>query len=136
LEWFNSRLRDPNAVLYLAVDGEGVPAGQVRFQIDGASATVSISLAASFRGKGYGRAVLATATDNLFRTTAVRNIDAYVKPNNFASLRLFTRAGYARERIETIGSQEAVHLVLKKTPGDEHQEDLNLSSLCSADKSK
>ena len=135
LEWFNSKLRDPNAVLYLVVDGEDIPAGQVRFQIDGSVAAVSISLAPPFRSKGYGRVVLAMATEDLFRTTAVKQIDAYVKPNNAASLRLFIRAGYSREKIEAIGGQEAVHFVLKKARCDEHQEDPDLSSLCSAGKS-
>jgi len=135
LEWFNSKLRDPNAVLYLVIDGENIPAGQVRFQIDGSVAAVSISLAPPFRSKGYGRVVLAMATENIFRTTAVKQIDAYVKPNNAASLRLFARAGYIRGRIETINSQQAVHFVLKKVRCDEHQEDPVLSSLCSTDKS-
>ena len=136
LEWFNSKLRDPNAILCLAVDGEAIPAGQVRFQIEGARAAVSISLAPAFRGKGYGSVVLAMATENLFRTTAVKQIDAYVKPNNAASLRLFGRAGYITERIETVGGQQAVHFVLKKMLHDEHQEDAELRTLCSADKSK
>jgi len=136
LEWFNCKLRDPNAVLYLVVDGEAIPAGQVRFQIDGQRAAVSISLAPPFRGKGYGSAVLAMATEDLFRTTAVKEIDAYVKPNNAASLRLFARAGYIRERIEAINGQQAVHFVSEKVLRDEHQEDRDLSSLCSADKSK
>ncbi len=89
LEWFNSKLCDPNAVLYLVVDSGGIPAGQVRYQIDETRAAVSISLAPQFRGKGYGEVVLKMATEDLFRTTAVTQIDAYVKPNNTASLRLF-----------------------------------------------
>jgi UDP-2,4-diacetamido-2,4,6-trideoxy-beta-L-altropyranose hydrolase len=136
LEWFNSKLRDPNAVLYLVVDGAAIPAGQVRFQIGGTRAAVSISLAPPFRGKGYGSAVLAMATEDLFRTSAVKEIDAYVKPNNAASIRLFVRAGYTRERIETINGQQAVHFVFKKVLRDERQEDRDLGSLCSADKSK
>jgi UDP-2,4-diacetamido-2,4,6-trideoxy-beta-L-altropyranose hydrolase len=134
LQWFNSKLRDPNALLYLVVDGEGIPAGQVRFQISDAKAAVSISLAPPFRGKGYGKLVLAMAIEDLFRITAVKRIDAYVKPNNAPSLRLFTRAGYAKEGIKTIGGQQAVHFVLKKPLRDEHEEGMNLGSLCSVDK--
>jgi UDP-2,4-diacetamido-2,4,6-trideoxy-beta-L-altropyranose hydrolase len=136
VEWFNAKLRDPHAVLYLAVDGEGVPAGQVRYQTDNDRAAVSISMAPPFRGKGYARVVLAMATEDLFRTTAVEEIDAYVKPDNAASLRLFTRAGYIRKRIETIGGHQAVHFVLKKSICDGHQEAVDLSNLCSVDKSE
>jgi len=129
LEWFNSKLCDPNAVLYLVVDSGGLPAGQVRFQMDKIRAAVSISLAPQFRGKGYGEVVLKKATDDLFRTTAVTQIDAYVKPNNTASLGLFARAGYARESVEMIRRQQAIHFVLEKVTGrDQHREE-NLSSL-------
>jgi UDP-2,4-diacetamido-2,4,6-trideoxy-beta-L-altropyranose hydrolase len=134
LQWFNFKMRDPNAVLYLVVDPEDVPTGQVRYQIDGATAALSISLAPQFRGKGYGKVVLAMATRDLFRTTAVTTIDAYVKPNNTPSLRLFTRAGYARLGSERIGGHQAIHFVLEKTNGDRRQEETDLSSLVLADK--
>jgi UDP-2,4-diacetamido-2,4,6-trideoxy-beta-L-altropyranose hydrolase len=134
LQWFNSKLRDPNAVLYLVVDPEDVPAGQVRYQIDGTSAAVSISLAPQFRGRGYGQVVLEMATEDLFRTTSVRQIDAYVKPNNTASLRLFNRAGYSRVGTERIGGHHAVHFVLERAVTNRHQEEMNSSSLALAEK--
>ena len=134
LQWFNSKLCDPNAVLYLVVDAEDVPAGQVRYQIDGTRAAVSISLAPQFRGKGYGQVVLAMATENLFRITVVTQIDAYVKPNNTASLQLFTRAGYARLGAERIRGHQAIHFVLEKTNGDRRQEEIDSSSFALADK--
>lgn len=127
LLWFNSKLRDPNAVLYLAVDSEEIPAGQVRYQIDGATAAVSISLAPQFRSKGYGEVVLELATKDLFRTTAVTRIDAYVKPNNTVSLRLFTRAGYARERTGLINGHPAIHFVLDKLAPQSRQDKVNVN---------
>ncbi len=136
LEWFNSRLRDPNAVLYLAVDSADIPAGQVRFQIGSTRAAVSISMAPPFRGKGYGKVVLAMATGDLFRKTAVTQIDAYVKPNNTASLRLFTRAGYALERAESIRGHQAIHFALKRAAVEERQNGMDLVSVCSAGKTK
>jgi RimJ/RimL family protein N-acetyltransferase len=129
VEWFHTKLCDPDAVLYLVVDSSDTPAGQVRYQIDNTRAAVSISLAAQFRGKGYGKVVLEMATEDLFRTTAVTQIDAYVKPNNTASLRLFTRAGYTRERAEMIRGQQAIHFVLGKAIDCVRQPEMNLSSL-------
>ena len=38
LQWFNAKLADPDAVLYVAIDPEGTPIGHVRYQIDGARA--------------------------------------------------------------------------------------------------
>jgi UDP-2,4-diacetamido-2,4,6-trideoxy-beta-L-altropyranose hydrolase len=135
VEWFNSKLCDPSAVLYLVVDSGGIPAGQVRYQIHSTKAAVSISLAPQFRGKGYGEVVLKMAARDLSGTTAVTQIDAYVKPNNTASLRLFARAGYTRERDAMIRGQQAIHFVLEKEMGrDRHQEEMNLGKLVLADK--
>lgn len=114
LQWFNTKLGDPDAALYLAVDPEDTPIGHVRYQIDGARAAVSISLARPWRGKGFGRTVLAMATEQLFRTTTATIIDAYVKPVNEISLQLFTRAGYRRMANETVSGQDAIHFILDK----------------------
>jgi UDP-2,4-diacetamido-2,4,6-trideoxy-beta-L-altropyranose hydrolase len=132
LAWFRSKLCDPNAVLYLVVDAGGVPAGQVRFQIDNTRAAVSISMGHPFRGKGYGKAVLAMAAEDLFRTTAVSQIDAYVKPSNTPSLRLFAQAGYDRANAEKIRGQRAIHFVLERTL-DRHNEDMTLGNLVLAE---
>jgi len=114
LQWFNAKLADPDAVLYLAVDPEGAPIGHVRYQIEGARAAVSISLAKPWRGKGLGRTILAMATEDLFRTTPATIIDAFVKPVNAVSLQLFTRAGYTRLANEAVSGQDAIHFVLDK----------------------
>jgi UDP-2,4-diacetamido-2,4,6-trideoxy-beta-L-altropyranose hydrolase len=136
-QWFNSKLCDPNAVLYFVVDSANIPAGQVRYQIDGTTAAVSISLSPQFRGKGYGRVVLKMATEDLFQTTAVTQIDAYVKPNNTASLRLFTRVGYVRMGVEKIGGHQAVHFMLQKQIGSgRHREKMSLGNLVLAEKAE
>ncbi|MGA9040143.1 MAG: UDP-2,4-diacetamido-2,4,6-trideoxy-beta-L-altropyranose hydrolase [Terriglobales bacterium] len=114
LQWFNAKLADPNAVLYLAVDPEGTPIGHVRYQLEGLRAAVSISLAKPWRGKGLGRAILAKATQDLFQTTPATIIDAFVKPVNTISLQLFTRAGYKQVANETVSGQEAIHFILEK----------------------
>jgi UDP-2,4-diacetamido-2,4,6-trideoxy-beta-L-altropyranose hydrolase len=136
LEWFNSKLCDPKALLYLVMDAGGILAGQVRFQIHNTKAAVSISLAPQFRGKGYGKVVLAMAKQHLFRTTAVTQIDAHVKPNNVASIQLFSRAGYAREKDEMIRGHQAVHFVLKRTACGEQQDNMDLVGFCSAGKTE
>jgi UDP-2,4-diacetamido-2,4,6-trideoxy-beta-L-altropyranose hydrolase len=115
--WFKSKLADPNAVLYLATDSENVPVGQVRYQITNPEAVVSIDLAAGFRGKGLGGIALSIATGELFRTTQVSSIHAYVKPGNEASLRLFGNAQFSRRGVETIRGRSAVHFVLERKAG-------------------
>ncbi len=114
LEWFNSRLTDSDAVLYLAMNANNIPVGQVRYQIEGTRAVVSISLAAGFRGKGNGKMALSSGNEELFRNTRATTIDAYVKPHNRAALQLFSRAGFRQEAPALIRGQQAIHFVLEK----------------------
>jgi UDP-2,4-diacetamido-2,4,6-trideoxy-beta-L-altropyranose hydrolase len=113
-DWFGARIADPNAMLYLAANPDNVSIGQIRYQVEGPRAQLSVSLAPEFRGKGYGNRIIAMATEELFRSTDVTTIDAYVKPMNEASLQLFLRAGFKQQDTRTIHGQPAVHFILQK----------------------
>lgn len=114
-QWFQEKLADPNVVLYTAADPDGVPVGHVRYQIEEKRAVLSINLGARFRGYGWGRKILAAATERLFGECEVEVIDAYVKPTNEASMNLFAGAGFQRLSVETFEGQEGVHFILKKS---------------------
>jgi len=113
VSWFRAKLADHKSAQYVVETGSR-PVGQVRFQIQGDSAAVSVSLDSEFRGKGLGAVAVAMATEDLFRTTPVIRADAFVKPGNTASLRLFNRAGFAQTEITRLGDQEAIHFVLER----------------------
>jgi RimJ/RimL family protein N-acetyltransferase len=110
LRWFEGKLSSATARIYVALIGGTIPLGQVRFEIDGLSATVSASLDAGLRGRGYGSAVIWTGCTELFKTTHVERIDAYVRPENRASLRAFTRAGFRDLGPSLAGGHATVHL--------------------------
>jgi UDP-2,4-diacetamido-2,4,6-trideoxy-beta-L-altropyranose hydrolase len=114
MEWFRARMADPKSILYTAVNRAGAPIGMVRFQVDGARAILSINLGEAFRGKGNGGRMLALAAFELFQTTGVTAIDAFVRLSNQASIRLFEGAGYRNAGIETVHGDEAVHFVFDK----------------------
>lgn len=113
-EWFRSRFVDGNTLLYVALDPANRPVGQVRYELEGSKATVSISLSAGHRDLGYGNAILAQGTEELFRNTAATAIDAFVKPDNDASRRLFARAGFSAGPVATIRGQTALRYTLQK----------------------
>ena len=50
--WFEKRVEAPDCRLYLACDPAGRPVGQVRYELEGDEAIVSISIPAEHRGKG------------------------------------------------------------------------------------
>lgn len=114
VKWFNSRLGDPWARLYVASDHTDQPIGQVRHQLAGDRADLSLNLGCQFRGKGYGKAMLLLATEELFRHSQVRTIDAFVKPGNAPSLRLFEAAGFRSLGMKDFHGQQAVHFVLSR----------------------
>jgi RimJ/RimL family protein N-acetyltransferase len=116
MEWFRTRMADANSVLYTAVNRAGDPIGMVRYQVDGTRAVLSINLGAPFRGKGNGRRMLALAASELFEKFSATAIDAFVRPSNQPSMRLFEGEGFRNVGMETVHGDEAVHFVLEKGP--------------------
>lgn len=112
--WFRGKLSDPRAILYTATNREGTPLGEARYQLEGTRATLSINMGANFRGCGCGRKMLAVAVERLFQDSAAEVIDAYVKPTNEASVRLFSGGGFLQVETQTIEGQQAMHFVLMR----------------------
>jgi UDP-2,4-diacetamido-2,4,6-trideoxy-beta-L-altropyranose hydrolase len=113
-KWFRAKLDDPKAMFYTATNRDGVPIGEIRYQVKGKRAVLSISLDARFRGSGWGQKILAVGTERIFQDTAVEFIDAYVKPTNPASLKLFAGAGFQQFPPKMIEGQEGIHFVLER----------------------
>jgi UDP-2,4-diacetamido-2,4,6-trideoxy-beta-L-altropyranose hydrolase len=113
-KWFRTKLSDPHAILYTATTKTDEPLGAARYQIEGKRAVLSINLDARFRGRGWGYKLLAVAVQKVFDDSAVEFVDAYVKPANEASLKLFMGAGFVRLQRKIIDGQEGIHFVLAK----------------------
>ena len=95
VKWFFAKLLDPNCLFFIVLDFENIPIGQVRYQIDGKEAVISVSLALDQRGKGYGSQAIQLASETVFRSTSVELIHAHIKPENLSSIQAFARAGFA-----------------------------------------
>jgi UDP-2,4-diacetamido-2,4,6-trideoxy-beta-L-altropyranose hydrolase len=98
--WFFARLADPQARLLIAHTADGLPLGSVRFERLTTTAErtqwlVSLALEPACRGHGLGVPLLQEAIGWLRRGWAGRGeLLAEVKPDNLASIRLFTRAEF------------------------------------------
>ncbi len=112
VRWFRAKLADPNCRFYVASDHAGRPIGQIRFDVEGVDAEVSISLGAEFRGHGYGAALIRSASQKLFDESAVGRIHAYLKEANEASARAFLDAGYVDRGFMEVRARKARHFVL------------------------
>lgn len=106
--WFDRTLADPTIALFIGELG-GSPIGMTRFETDPRSGrtVVSINLDPGSRGKGLARPFL-VASIGLARADARLPIDAVVRRDNEASLRLFEGAGFRQSRTD----DEFVHFAL------------------------
>jgi UDP-2,4-diacetamido-2,4,6-trideoxy-beta-L-altropyranose hydrolase len=113
LAWFKAKLVDPECLFYLVLAGD-TPVGQIRYQLKGEEATVSVGLAPNQRGRGYGSQIIRWVSQQVFTNGETCLIHAYVKPDNAASVGAFTRAGFVVQGITKVQENEAIHLVLRK----------------------
>ena len=92
--WFSARLNSPDCRFYLAINRDKTLVGQIRFDIGGVTAVVSVSLAKEARGHGYGVGLIRLGVEHCFADSEIEIIRAYIKPDNEASARAFMKAGF------------------------------------------
>ena len=117
LEWFRKQLAAPDTRFYIAVNALGESVGQIRFALSDSRATVSVSIAPEHRGTGYGSVLVRQASARVRRETSTRQLDAFVKPDNQVSVRVFLNAGYSANENVQVAGQPAIHFVCRL--GDE-----------------
>lgn len=93
-EWLKSCLQRPECHILIAENTAGHAIGQVRLDISGQRAVISISIAREFRACGYGTALIRSATNRAFSCEDVRYVDAFIREENKASQAAFMRAEY------------------------------------------
>lgn len=106
-DWFELILRSTNCRLFIILLGND-PIGQVRFEINkNVHAEISIFLVKGFTGRGFGVASINQSCRLALESfQEVSCIVAFVRKDNFASLRAFEKAGF---QADNTGSQRAEH---------------------------
>jgi UDP-2,4-diacetamido-2,4,6-trideoxy-beta-L-altropyranose hydrolase len=108
VRWLDRALGDPNTLLWICAHRDGSPVGQGRFAIRGEEAEISVSLDASWRGRGYGVLLIELLTQRLFaQRPEVTTVRAWIKQSNEASRRSFEAAGYAHASSEPVDGTPA-----------------------------
>jgi UDP-2,4-diacetamido-2,4,6-trideoxy-beta-L-altropyranose hydrolase len=118
VRWFRSKLNNPDCILFIATNGGETPIGEIRYDLEGEEAVVSIIVDSKIRGKGYGSNLILLSARELFATTAITTIHAYVKCENEPSVRAFENAGFGPVSTTAIGGENAVHLTLTRSVKD------------------
>lgn len=105
--WFRRAVKNPECVLLIAENQKGESLGQIRFDVVNKSATIHITIAPEFQGRGWGPAVIRKASEILISNRRAETITANVKSTNIPSRSAFELAGY-------------------KKPSNAHEEESNL----------
>jgi RimJ/RimL family protein N-acetyltransferase len=114
IRWFKTKLYDPNCVFFIAEEINQKPIGQVRYDLVGNEATISVIVDDNFKGQGYGPQIIARASGRIFNIGHVKKIHAYVMPENHASIKAFKKANFKLIGSTTVKGQPASHFILSK----------------------
>jgi RimJ/RimL family protein N-acetyltransferase len=100
LEWFRNTLADRKRVL-LVGEGENGPVGVLRYDLEPATATVSVYLNPSYHGRGLGRTLLLDGERWIRRWhPEIMRLRAHVLVENLASRRAFAKAGFVERSLQ------------------------------------
>jgi UDP-2,4-diacetamido-2,4,6-trideoxy-beta-L-altropyranose hydrolase len=110
--WLESRLADERGAYWVGTDGSGRPFGQVRFEpLAEGAARVSVSVAPERRGQSIGTFLVWAGARKFFQEKGATSIEALIKKENGASLRLFEKAGFRPRGERRVKGQPAVRFV-------------------------
>lgn len=110
--WCKKKLSDADCRLWIASNGGSAPVGCVRFDCKESEATISLTVAPSARGKGYGAKIIQQGCDRLFAESSFRLVHAYIKPDNIASVKVFEAAGFRYDSDAVCKQQAGRHYTL------------------------
>ena len=114
-DWFNKKLNSHDSFIFIAVDRDDTPVGQVRFDSADESALVDISIDPKKRKLHYGKELLEKGIAMFFNESAVESIYAYVKLGNTASRKIFENAGFLAEERTFIKEFEVIRYTYKRS---------------------
>jgi len=113
-KWFERKIADKNSKFYLILKKNEF-VGQVRFDITGDRALISISVTQDFRGKGYSGKVLKLSCNKLFfDSNSVNYIEAFIIPSNISSIKIFEKSGFILEDKVKINNQKLLKYILQR----------------------
>ncbi|GAB2629492.1 hypothetical protein GCM10027035_24570 [Emticicia sediminis] len=111
--WFSKKIDDEKALLLVFENEENIPIGQIRIEQKTDENIIGISIDKNFRGLGLAVPMLTNACEVFFTEFQEKNIHAYIKKTNLASLNSFKKAGFEIIN-ELVISNETSYLLEKK----------------------
>lgn len=99
--WLSRVLADSTERLFIAeVENSPVGRGHLNAFMDGVY--VSVSVAAPYRGKGYGREIVSELTGYALDWKPAKPVRAEIRPENIASKKVFAATGFRCVRLDPV----------------------------------
>lgn len=106
-KWFLNKLNEKESI-FLIAESDNEFLGQVRFDINGKEAGISISVNKKYRGLGIGKTIIQKAIDILrSERQDILYVKSYIKEKNTLSIRLFEKTDFQFIREAVVKGQDA-----------------------------
>lgn len=95
-KWFNEKIKNENCLLFVFEINNEETVGQVRLEKNDKtnSCIIGVSISQNFRGKKLASQLISKASTLFFEENPSYTIYAYIKRENFASVKSFEQAGF------------------------------------------
>jgi RimJ/RimL family protein N-acetyltransferase len=110
IAWFTRKVNNPDVSMYLFLDSDKVPVGQVIIEKKEDGVILGQSVAREHRGKKYSTEMLTKSTDDYLVHFPQETILSVVKGSNIASIKMSKNSGF--NQVQSKSTDENV-LVLK-----------------------
>ncbi|MGC8669233.1 MAG: UDP-2,4-diacetamido-2,4,6-trideoxy-beta-L-altropyranose hydrolase [Chthonomonadales bacterium] len=113
--WFARRIHAAD-VRFWILEENGRPVGQIRYERSDAlcEAILNFSISADERGKGYGEYLVNITKARALKELGVSQVTALVLAGNAASAKVFRRAGFWFEGLDTVDGQECLRFTWRE----------------------
>ena len=109
-DWFARKREDKNCLIFIALNNEDLPIGQVRFDlVNQSEAEIDVSVTPGNRAEGYGSQLIDMSVKELFSITSVQLVHAFIKSDNLSSIGAFTKAGFSDAGVKVLKGAVAKH---------------------------
>jgi RimJ/RimL family protein N-acetyltransferase len=113
--WFKRAIKDPDC-LFLIIECDGKPVGQLRYQRKDTDLEVSLNITGDMHGKGIASRAFAMGNDSVKKAGLAKRIFAHVQIDNMGSIGALKKAGY--KQCGDVVLNGIPHVVMEKFLGD------------------
>lgn len=92
--WFSNKINNPNVFMYVFINHQNEPVGQVIIELKNDWVSVGQSIAREHRGKKYSTEMLTKSTDAFLEKFPKQTIVSVVKTTNIPSIKMSIQSGF------------------------------------------